>query len=582
MNIAVHVTHEAVQKIGGIGAVISGLCTADRYKDFFNGTLLYGPLFDRNANVTARLGKDGEVYYSSIDNFDSDNYHSKFHKIEEDYDIDIVYGKRLLVNEFNVNKKNTVDTILVSINRINEDKLNRFKFELWQKYGVESDRYSSWDYEQYVRIAPAYPDILKALYPDGCRFYHFAHEYMGVPAGLSVLINGLKKEYNRTIFYAHEISPCRGVVEESPGHDISFYPAMYESIRRGRNFEDDYGSQADNYRAELVRSTVNFDYVFAVSDLVKDEYRYFIPHADENKIKVVYNGIPVKLINPDEKLKSRKLLQDYVENLYNYTPDIIFTHVTRLVISKGIWRDITLLYILDEIFHRYGVKGAFILLTTLVGTGRDSASIAAMEEEYGWPVVHREGWPDLVGYEKDIYDYLSLFNARSKNIKAVFLNQFGFDRRSCGRRVPETASFRDLRVGSDAEFGFSIYEPFGIAQLEVIPFGGIAALSSSCGSSFLLKNTLSGSKSAHYSIVDFIGRAKEFSGSGTASAAGTGIDSDERFKIEKSILKSIAGTLFNSLPKDDSERIAGLKSAQECVDKLGWEAIVDQMDLSTL
>jgi len=578
MNVAVHITHEAVQKIGGIGAVISGLCTADKYKGFFAETLLYGPLFDRNANVASRLGKDGEVMYSSIDNYDSGGYHEKFYSIVRDYKVDIVYGKRVLVNEFNINKTNRADTVLVSINRINEERLNEFKFELWQRYGIESNRYLSWDYEQYVRIALPYLDILKALYPDSYKFYHFAHEYMGVPSALSVLMNGTDKNSNRTIFYAHEVSPCRTVVEGNEGHDISFYPELYRNRKAGKTFEDVYGSQKDNYRAELVRSTVNFDYVFAVSDLVKDEYMYFIPRADENKVKVVYNGIPVKLINPDEKLKSRKLLQNYIENLFNFTPDIVFTHVTRLVISKGIWRDITFLYILDEVFHSYGIKGAFILLTSLIGTGRDPAAVSSMEKEYGWPVIHREGWPDLVGSEKDIYDFLSLFNARSKNIKAVFLNQFGFNRRRCGERVPEEAGFKDLRIGSDAEFGFSIYEPFGIAQLEVIPFGGIAVLSSSCGSAFLLKEAFNGKKSGNYSIVDFIGKSAKYLGSAEINT----LTADRRFEIEKAILKDISDKVFKSLPKSDSDRKSLLHSAQENVDKLGWEAIVERMSLSTL
>ncbi|MCD6121302.1 MAG: hypothetical protein J7K04_05665 [Spirochaetales bacterium] len=578
MNVAVHITHEAVQKIGGIGAVISGLCTADKYKGFFAETLLYGPLFDRNANVASRLGKDGEVMYSSIDNYDSGGYHEKFYSIVRDYKVDIVYGKRVLVNEFNINKTNRADTVLVSINRINEERLNEFKFELWQRYGIESNRYLSWDYEQYVRIALPYLDILKALYPDSYKFYHFAHEYMGVPSALSVLMNGTDKNSNRTIFYAHEVSPCRTVVEGNEGHDISFYPELYRNRKAGKTFEDVYGSQKDNYRAELVRSTVNFDYVFAVSDLVKDEYMYFIPRADENKVKVVYNGIPVKLINPDEKLKSRKLLQNYIENLFNFTPDIVFTHVTRLVISKGIWRDITFLYILDEVFHSYGIKGAFILLTSLIGTGRDPAAVSSMEKEYGWPVIHREGWPDLVGSEKDIYDFLSLFNARSKNIKAVFLNQFGFNRRRCGERVPEEAGFKDLRIGSDAEFGFSIYEPFGIAQLEVIPFGGIAVLSSSCGSAFLLKEAFNGKKSGNYSIVDFIGNSAKYLGSAEINT----LTADRRFEIEKAILKDISDKIFKSLPKSDSDRKSLLHSAQENVDKLGWEAIVERMSLSTL
>ena len=34
-RIAVHITHESAKKIGGIGAVLNGLCTTDNYKKLF-------------------------------------------------------------------------------------------------------------------------------------------------------------------------------------------------------------------------------------------------------------------------------------------------------------------------------------------------------------------------------------------------------------------------------------------------------------------------------------------------------------------------------------------------------------------
>jgi len=578
MKIAAHITHEAVQKIGGIGSVINGLCTSDKYRGFFDKTLLYGPLFNYSENVTSRLGKDGEVLYSSIDNLDADEYHLKFYQITQKYNVDIVFGKRILVSDFNINKKNKVDIVLIGINRMSESPINNFKYKLWKTYGLESNKYDSWDYEQYVRVAVSYLMILKALYPEDGSIYHFAHEYMGIPSVLAVNMEKSSHEHNKTIFYAHEVSPCRTIVEDNSGHDISFYTTMYENMNKGKSFEDEYGLQINNYRAELVKLSVNFDYTFAVSDLIKDEYKYFIPSVKDNKLKVVYNGIPLRYISADEKKKSRSIIQEYISNLFTFTPDIIMTHVTRLVISKGIWRDITLLYILDEIFRQNHLKGAYILLSTLIGTGRNPSDIAKMESEYGWPVIHKDGWPDVIGYEKDIYDYLKIFNAKSSNIKAVFLNQFGFDRRTCGLRVPEEANFADLRIGSDIEFGFSIYEPFGIAQLETVPFGGIAALSSSCGSSFLLKKTFNNGSSSNHCIIDFIGNAYKMKESYSIK----NLDIEKRFSIEKEILKNRANILFKLLPKSEGDRIALLNKAQEKFSLLSWETIVDLMNLSTL
>src|SRR5437588_11530906 len=47
--------------------------------------------------------------------------------------------------------------------------------------------------------------------------------------------------------------------------------------------------------------------------------------------------------------------------------------------------------------------------------------------------------------------------------------------------MPPDMEFMDIRKGSDVEFGQSIYEPFGIAQVEPISFGGICVYSNVCG-----------------------------------------------------------------------------------------------------
>ncbi|MDP7348125.1 MAG: class I SAM-dependent methyltransferase, partial [Phycisphaeraceae bacterium] len=99
----------------------------------------------------------------------------------------------------------------------------------------------------------------------------------------------------------------------------------------------------------------------------------------------------------------------------------------------------------------------------------------------GWPAVHREGYPDLTGLEIDFYRSVVTFNAQSRAIKVVFVNQFGWSRDRCGARMPEDMEFMDIRKGSDVEFGMSVYEPFGIAQVEPLSFGAICLISNVCG-----------------------------------------------------------------------------------------------------
>jgi len=43
--IAVHITHESTEKMGGIGAVIEGLTTTADYHRTFSKTIIIGPLF---------------------------------------------------------------------------------------------------------------------------------------------------------------------------------------------------------------------------------------------------------------------------------------------------------------------------------------------------------------------------------------------------------------------------------------------------------------------------------------------------------------------------------------------------------
>ncbi len=564
MKIAVHITHESMKKMGGIGAVLSGVCNLEDYKRFYDKTIFYGPLFDLPADSFPHLGTTLERLFSSHDNYDVGDYAKKFGEIIKKYNVDIVYGKRKLVSDFDTARSTTVDVVNVGINRMNHAEVEKFKFAVWKNFGIKSNLYEKdWDYEQYLRIAIPFLEILEKLYGSDAQYFHFAHEYMGIPSVLSALMSGKKQT---TVFVAHEVSPARSLVEHSPGHDISFYNILRKAEGPHKDLEHIFGSLAHNARSELIKRAVRFDHIFAVGDLVKEEYQFLVPNTPPDKIKVVYNGVSAKSISFEHKQQSRAHIEKYIDSLYNFTPDVILTHVTRLVASKGIWRDISLLYFLDEIFDAQNLKGVYILLSTQIATGRPPEDIFRMEDDYGWPVLHREGWPDLIGGEKEIYEYLQLFNSRSKAIKGVFINQFGFERASCGKRVPENAEFADIRIASDAELGFSIYEPFGIAQIETIPYGGIAVLSSSCGVAGFLKEKFKDAPIKPFCILDYIEAGRKMS-----YAALKNLTIHQRDVMEKEILSQHAKEIFDILPRTDAKREEYLLNAQKYASRISWE-----------
>jgi len=586
MKIAIHITHEAVQKIGGIGSVINGVCTADNYKQFFNRTLLYGPAFSTSADVFSKLGRGGQVLYSNQDSFDKDSYHTIFSPIIEKYAVDIIYGIRALASEYNINKVNEVEVLLVNVQNMKNSQVDIFKYILWERYGIQSDRFTEWDYEQYIRIGVCYFDLINALYGQSYEYYHFSHEYMGIPSVLKVIseidLQGLKN--HKSIFWAHEVSPARSVVENYKGHDISFYNILRLSEKNYISMESIYPEILDSYRTQLVKRTVVFDYIFAVSNLVASEYKFLNPQIKDEKIKIIYNGISFQSIDWDKMKESREKLRKYIESIFNFNFDVLFTHVTRLVLSKGIWRDFAILEKLDDIFHSNGLKGAYILLSTLIGTGRNSSEIHRMEKEYGWPVLHRKGWPDCVGYEEEIYDIIQLFNAKSKSIKALFINQFGFDTRTCGDRVPLGTSLLDLRIASDAELGYSIYEPFGISQIETIPYGGFSLLSRACGSSYLFDEIFKDMKEKPYHVIDFSNienikteQVYNILNSNDKISSYKNLDENNRRLIEESLFNLYTKEIFDILPKTDSKRKENLENISNKAINFSWESRLKDM-----
>jgi hypothetical protein len=583
MRTAIHVTHEAATKIGGIGAVLNGVCTANAYKKFFDRTVFYGPLFDFGGNVSARLGPEGEVLFSTPDFYASGQYDDRggiLAGIASKYNVDIVYGRRRLVSEYDRSKQNAVDIFLIGIHKTHLAEVGKFKYILWKRFGIQSELYEgNWDYEQYLRIAIPYLDILARFYGEEDEFYHFSHEYMGVACALSVVAAAAEKPPatpHKTIFVAHEVATARMIVEGAPGHDVSFYNLMAQAGGK-KSLEEVFGDYRHNARNELVKCAINFDRVFAVSDIVKDEYLFLQPKTPPGKVRTVFNGVSTRPVTREEKMERRRRVEAYINTLFGFTPSVIFTHVTRMVISKGIWRDITLLHLLDELFSARHLKGAYILLSTLIGTGRPPQDILRMEREYGWPVTHRRGWPDLVGMEEEICAWLQIFNSKSKAIKALYINQFGFDRVRCGARVPEGSEFMDLRVASDAELGFSIYEPFGIAQIETVPFGGAALLSSTCGSAKFLERAFDGADSRLYDVVDFVSGGKSL----TVEQLQV-LPRERRDEFERAALAQHAARIFERLSMDDAKREEALALAQPRLYALSWENVVENYYLPNL
>src|SRR4051794_41047118 len=372
MQTVVHVTHEAIQKIGGIGAVLQGLLTSRIYLDQVPRNILVGPFWPGEETGDRRLGPQGEVLYSSFDQLYRSPLASRFREIEQEYGVNIIYGRRKFVDK-ETGVTSVPEVLLIDVSRFDPAKIGVFKFELWEKFGVDSSKFENiWDYEQYVRLARPAIAALHALgaassVSEPCVI--FSHEYMGMPTALAAVMEGDRSNF-RTIFYAHEVATMRRIVEGHPGHDTMFYNVLRSAMAAGHFVEDVFGDQSNYYKHSLVKAARFCDGIFAVGDYTLKEARFLGPDFITVDAQIAYNGVPCWKIDVSEKMRSRNKLRQYCKTLLKYEPDYVFSHVTRLVPSKGMWRDLRVLEHLESHLRQRNETAVLFSLSTEVPARR--------------------------------------------------------------------------------------------------------------------------------------------------------------------------------------------------------------------
>ena len=572
IDLLVHATHEAGVKVGGIGAVLNGLLGARAYHDAVGRTIVVGPYNVQNQEEMARLFAPGNklrLFYLRHRGVDLLPAHlsDAFRSIEEAFRVEILYGIRPFGGVEH-------EVLLVNASQIDQDRAAAFKYTLWEQFGLDVARYEyDPEFKLFIELAePAYAALYHLAQETPGHRILLAHEWMGAPLALAALSRDASMW--RTFFYAHEVATARLLVEEHPGHDTRFYNVLRLALKEGRNMSDVFGPQDHYFKHALLVRAALFDGILAVGDLVIDELRFADPAFRDSAIDLVYNGVPSAPITLDDKKRSRRLLRTYAHNLLGFTPDFIFSHVTRFVLSKALWRDIRVLEHLDRILARAGKTAVMFILSSAEPAGRSPEQIFRWEQEYGWPVGHRADNGDLVGLEVDFFFHvLEPFNRRSQAVKAVLVNQFGWSQDRCGRRMPEAMGFMDLRKGVDVEFGQSIYEPFGIAQVEPLSFGALCVPSNVCGAvGFVQRATGDFADFPNVIVADYVTPPPNWVYQRAEDALT--IDQHARDRIEIQRSKRVAEAIAARLPLTDAEAQRLLTLGQRAGERMSWEVVV--------
>lgn len=572
----VHVTHEAAEKMGGIGAVLNGLLTCQSYRCGVARSIIIGPLLKTVAN--SGLGKDMEVLYSIRDGVIGHRYAGKLSGVERKFSVSIIYGRRRFYNSVG-QVVCRAEVILIDTRQASVYPVNAFKGWLYEEFDIESDNYeNNADYEQYVAMAPAALAALRAIEaaePDNPTVL-IGHDYMGMPTLLAAMMDPLYAF--KTVFYAHEVATVRHIVESRSGHDTMFYNVLHWAQNNNYYLDEIFGSHDFLHKHALTNASRFCDNIVAVSPVLRDELAFLSPQLAAADIDVAYNALEnTECISVDQKLIAKDKLQKYAHNLLGHEPDWIFTHVGRMVTSKGLWRDLRVLWHINGEFARRRCKGVFFLLSTNAPR-RTVSDIRYMEQNWQWPKHHLEQEPDLTEYESAFYGYIKQFNAAAKNIKIVLVNQFGWDRPSCGVAMPEDMCFMDLRMGSDVEFGQSIYEPFGIAQLEALPFATLCVISSVCGCLSFVNESSPASKPRGIITADYT----QLIDNTLDRSALLSIDGSQRDIIEEHVSKDIARKIIDRLPVNNGQIEKMIQQGSDLAQQMCWDSVCRKYFLPAL
>lgn len=576
IDLVVHATHEAGVKFGGIGAVLDGLLGAPAYNRHVSRTILVGPVdtsspAEMERLIAARNQLDIRYYGPHGSSGIEDEVGRALAQIERTYGVKLLYGTRA----FGPSRH---EVLLVDGSHAQPGPINHYKDALYRRFGIQSDRYESHpEYSQHIQIADAAYVALQALTGStGPRRFLIAHEFMGMPLCYSAMLRGTRYA---TIFYGHEVATVRPIVESHPGHDTMFYSVLAQAQNAGLYLEQVFGDPSGFFKHALIHpAAAHCDNVFAVGDSVVDEMRFLGPSWKQANIDLVYNGVPSTCITIQEKRRSGDRLRQYCTHLLGYSPDYVFTHVTRFIPSKGLWRDLRVLEHLDAQLAEMHKSAVLYVLATIIPAGRPAEAIRWMEQNYGWPVIHQESGvtmdgqdvPDLVSHEIPFYRAVELYNRTARASQIVFVNQFGWSQDRCGQRMPPDMEFEDIRRGSDLEFGQSIYEPFGIAQLEPLCYGALCVLSSVCGCVGFVRRA-GGLDQGNVIVADYTLEANEPSRQDIAAALA--IDQARRDQIEVAQARSVADQIAAHLPQDERAAVKLLQAGYATSQKMSWQVV---------
>jgi hypothetical protein len=143
--------------------------------------------------------------------------------------------------------------------------------------------------------------------------------------------------------------------------------------------------------------------------------------------------------------------------------------------------------------------------------------------------------------------------------------------------MPADMGFADIRQGTDVEFGMSIYEPFGISQLEPLSFGAICVPTNICGCMGFVRAVTDGASVPNVLEADYTNVGEIVSIDYARSIGAT-----QRGQIEHRENARLAAELLERLPRSDAETRALMDAGWKLAQQMSWEQVVTRFIMPAL
>ncbi len=139
--------------------------------------------------------------------------------------------------------------------------------------------------------------------------------------------------------------------------------------------------------------------------------------------------------------------------------------------------------------------------------------------------------------------------------------------------MPADMNFMDLRKGADLEFGQSIYEPFGIAQVEPLSFGALCVVSNVCGCvGFVERASADLPEFPNLIVADYVTPPPDWTFLTPSDALR--LDGYARDLIEIRSSQTVAQAIAERLPLNDEQAEDTLALGQKVGARMSWEVVV--------